>query len=136
MSPGLSSVLKKIQAANLPMFDRVTLTGPNVRSNGFGETPLHVVAFWGDVDATRVLIQEGGLIDVPGEDGCTPLHEATMQGHLEVVRLLLASGADRNLKSEFGDFSEVAAMSENPEIQELGSQSKRRRTTRRQRSPQ
>jgi len=99
MSPALASVFDKIRKADIPSFAGIELDGPNVRSRGFGETPLHIVAVWGDLDSARILIQEGACLDVAGEQGCTPLHEAAMQGHVEVVKLLLASGADRNLKS-------------------------------------
>jgi len=120
VSPALADVLDKIRQAGLPSFVGVDIVGPNIRSRGFGETPLHVVAVWGDLDSARILIHEGACLDVPGEQGCTPLHEAAMQGHVEVVKLLLASGANRKLKSEFGDFSEIAGMSDNPEIRKLG----------------
>lgn len=119
MSPALSKVLNKIREADLPSFAGVELTGPDVRDRGYGESPLHIVAIWGDVDSARVLIEEGATIDVPGEHGCTALHEAAMQGHVEVVKLLLEEGADPKLKSEYGDFYEIAGRSENPMLRAL-----------------
>jgi len=119
MSPALAKVFQKIRDAALPSFMGLELTDPNVRTRGFGETPLHIVAIWGDVDSANVLLDEGALIDVPGEEGCTALHEATLQGHAEMVRLLLRRGADKKLKSNFGDFYEIAGRSENPEIRKL-----------------
>jgi ankyrin repeat protein len=119
MSPALANVLEKIRRANLPSFIDVQLNGPNVRTRSFGETPLHVVAIWGDVDSARVLIDEGGVIDVPGEEGCTPLHDATMQGHVEFVKLLLERGADRTIRCAFGNFDDIAKASDNPEIRKL-----------------
>jgi ankyrin repeat protein len=115
----LSIVLDKIRSADLPAFAGVELSGADVRDRCFGESPLHVVAIWGDVDAARVLIEEGATIDVPGEHGCTALHEAAAQGHVEVVKLHLAKGADPKLKSEFGDFFEIASRSEVPELREF-----------------
>ena len=119
MSPQLASVLDKIRQADLPFFAGVELSGSNVRDRGFGETPLHVVAVWGDAESSRILIEEGALMDVPGEHGCTPLHEAAIQGHVEVVKLVLGSGADRTRRSEFGNFAEIASRSDNPEIRKL-----------------
>ncbi len=119
MSPALSKVLDKIREADLPSFAGVELTGPNVRDRGYGESPLHIVAIWGDLDSARVLIEEGATIDVPGEHGCTALHEAALQGHVEMVKLLLKEGADPKLKSEYGDFFEIAGRSEDPMLRAL-----------------
>lgn len=121
MSPALASVLEKIREADLSSFAGVELSSADVRDRGFGETLLHVVAIWGDVDSARILIEEGATIDVPGEHGCTPLHEAALQGHVEVVKLLLSKGADPKRKSEFGDFLEIAAQSDNPSLRILAS---------------
>lgn len=79
MSTALESVLGKIRHAELAQFLDVLLDGPNVRSPVSGETPLHIVAIWGDVDSARVLLDAGAEIDVRGEEDCTPLHEAIMQ---------------------------------------------------------
>jgi uncharacterized protein len=119
MSPALAAVLEKIRGAELPSFADVELTGPNDRSRTFGETPLHVVAVWGDANAARVLLDEGAVIDLPGEHGCTALHEAALHGHIEVVKLLLARGADRKLQGDFGSFSEIAGRSKSPELRKL-----------------
>jgi ankyrin repeat protein len=42
-----------------------------------------------------------------------------MQGHVELVKLLLERGADRTIKSNFGDFYDIAKMSDNTEIRKL-----------------
>lgn len=122
MSPALANVLEKIRQADIPGFMDVELSGPNVRTRSFGETPLHVVAIWGDVESARILLDEGAIVDVPGEDGCTPLHEAAMQGHVEMVRLLLERGADKSVKSRFGDFDDIARRSDNPEVRRFARQ--------------
>jgi len=119
MSPALEQILNKIRDAELPSFAGIEFTGPNVRDRAFGDTPLHVVAIWGDVDAAKILIEAGATIDVPGEHGCTALHEAAMQGHAEVVKLLLSKGADRKIKSNFGSFDDIASTSDDPTIKQL-----------------
>jgi ankyrin repeat protein len=119
VSPALAKVLAKIRDADLPQFAGVELSSADIRGGGFGESPLHVVAIWGDVESACILIEEGAPLDLPGEHGCTPLHEAALLGHVDVVRLLLSKGADPKLKCEYGDFSEIAARSEDPSLRAL-----------------
>src|SRR6266568_889899 len=94
MNTQLDSVLAKIRHAELVQFSNVRLDGPSVRSPLSGETPLHIVAIWGDVDSARVLLDAGAEIDAKGEEECTPLHEAIIQGHVETARFLVLRGAD------------------------------------------
>ena len=119
MSPALARVLAKIRDAAIPSFEGVELTSADVQDRAFGERPLHIVAIWGDVESARILIEEGATIDVSGEHGCTALHEAALQEHIEVVKLLLSKGADPKNKSDIGDFYEIAARSDNPELRTL-----------------
>jgi len=119
MSPALATVLEKIRQADLPEFMDVELTGPNVRTRSFGETPLNVVSVWGEVESAKVLIDEGAILDVPGEEGCTPLHEAAIHGHVDLVKLLLERGVDRSIKSNFGNFDDIAKRSDKAEMRML-----------------
>ncbi len=67
-----------------------------------GETVLHLVAKWGDVEAIRVLVENGANINKAGEDKNTPLHYAAMLGKLDAVRCLVELGA-LNLKDRYGN---------------------------------
>lgn len=116
MEPDLAQVLEKIRRANLWEFMGVEVNGPNVRGSSFNQTPLHVVAVWGDVDAARILLDAGAEIDVSGEGDFTALHEAILQEHVEMVRLLVARGADLQRRCEFGSTLELAESAENPEL--------------------
>ena len=119
MTPELETVLAKIRRAELIQFADVALDGPNARSPIFGDTPLHIVAGWGDVDAARILLDAGAEIDARGEEDCTPLHEAIIQGHVEIVALLISRGAGPKLKCRLGDAYELAALSKNEKIKAL-----------------
>jgi uncharacterized protein len=68
----------------------------------FGETALHIVAIWGDVEAIAVLVENGADINKQGEEGFTPLHYAAEQDHLEAVQCLISLGA-KNLRNVDGD---------------------------------
>lgn len=95
----VSEVLGQVQS--VPDFSGHTVDTVNYR-NGYGDTPLHIVANWGDCEAIRLLVEAGADINAIGESGFTPLHCAAEQDHEAAVRLLLALGA-RIEKDEGGD---------------------------------
>jgi len=75
----------------------------SVRSERIGgDTALHIVAKWGDVEAVRLLVKAGASIDKPGEDDNTPLHYAAMVGRLEAAQCLVELGA-KSLKDRYGN---------------------------------
>jgi ankyrin repeat protein len=119
INPDLEAALAKIRDADLVQFADVKLDGPNVRSPSSGETPLHIVATWGDVDSARALLDAGAEIDVDGEEDHTPLHEAIEQGHLEMVRLLISRGADLKRRCSFGDAFDLARLAKHEGIATL-----------------
>jgi len=94
--------MDKLAYAGLPTFLDVSLTGPNIKGTIFGDTPLHIMAVWGDVESAQILIDEGAEIDARGEHDFTPLHEAVGQDKIEMVKLLLANGSNPNLKTSDG----------------------------------
>ncbi len=57
------------------------------------ELPIHLVSFWGDVEAIRLLASMGSEIDSPGDCNCTPLYDAVSSGNIQAVEVLLELGA-------------------------------------------
>ncbi|KAG8389409.1 hypothetical protein BUALT_Bualt02G0226200 [Buddleja alternifolia] len=57
--------------------------------NSHGQTPLHLAAINGQVEALQFLISVGSEVDVTDIDGYTPLHYAAQEGHFEAVEFLL-----------------------------------------------
>ena len=78
--------------------------------NNVGETPLHMVAYYGGSDRASVisvLIAAGADVNAKvntknNEVGRTPLHDAASRGHAPVVSILIAAGADVNAKNNVG----------------------------------
>lgn len=130
MNPALERLLAKVRFADLPQFMDVPLDSAFARGREpFRETLLHVVAIWGDTESAQALLDAGVEIDVPGELGCTALHEAARQGHVDVVRLLLAHGANPRIRSEFGDFWEIAEQRDSLELQKLAAELRKEQPT-------
>lgn len=78
---------------DLPEFVGLDLNDVNLVGN-FGDSPLHVAATWGDVEAITTLIRSGANVNAHGEDNLTPLHLAASKGAVEAVDALLHFGAD------------------------------------------
>lgn len=57
----------------------------------------------GQVDAAKVLIENGARVDEPNRDGGVPLHSAAFLGNAGVVDLLIQRGAVVNAKNGMGE---------------------------------
>jgi len=90
-----------LEVASVPDFYDHEVGSVHYRS-GYGDTPLHIVANWGDCEAIKLLVEAGAEIDARGESGFTPLHCAAEQNHAEAASLLLALGA-KILENDHGE---------------------------------
>jgi ankyrin repeat protein len=93
----LNNILKEMK--ELPDFHGINLSGVNDKG-AFGNTPLHIAAIRGDIDAVQILLDYGAEINAQGEGGYTPLHEAVEQGHYDIVELLFKNGSSVSIKNE------------------------------------
>jgi hypothetical protein len=71
------------------------VNGPDLR----GRTPLHCACLTGQLDAARLLISHGAIVNARMKDGTSPLHIVAELGFVQVVNLLLENGADVNTVS-------------------------------------
>ncbi|XP_041940161.1 BRCA1-associated RING domain protein 1 [Alosa sapidissima] len=63
------------------------------KRNHKGETPLHLAAIKGDVEAVKRLLEQGADPNLKDNAGWTPLHEASNHGHAAVVEALILGGS-------------------------------------------
>jgi ankyrin repeat protein len=76
---------------------RRTVTDATVNAYAYdGWTPLHLAAFFGHLDAARVLLDAGADVNAVSQNSLTntPLHSATAGKHGDVALLLIDHGAD------------------------------------------
>jgi ankyrin repeat protein len=69
-----------------------------------GFSPLHLSAFFGQSDATRLLLERGAEVDARGRGWMTgtPLHSAASGDHAAVALVLVEAGADTNARQSGG----------------------------------
>ncbi len=77
-------------------------------------TALHFAAFFGQPEATRVLVDRGADLEAvsPTFGDVTPLHSACASGERESARILLEAGADPNVRQQRG-FTPLHAAAQN-----------------------
>lgn len=87
-----------------------------------GWTPLHLAAFFGHLDAARLLVEAGADVHAVSRNSLsnTPLHAATSGRHGDVAMYLLTSGASGSVVDSGGytplqiatenDLGEIVAM--------------------------
>ncbi|KAJ4918996.1 hypothetical protein JOQ06_027885 [Pogonophryne albipinna] len=64
-----------------------------MKRNHKGESPLHLAAIKGNVEAVKEFLEQGADPNLKDNAGWTPLHEACNLGHLPVVEVLVSGGA-------------------------------------------
>lgn len=65
-------------------------------------SPLQCAAYYGHLEALRLLLQAGACTSPRTEDGRAAFHYATQQGHADVMQLLIDHGADASVKDTSG----------------------------------
>lgn len=85
-----------------------------------GDTPLHIAAINGNLEAIVLLLQEGAELNAKGEDGMTPLHYAVQMKQIDAIKILIEHDADPTVSDDFGDTPVTkASIMNNPNIEAL-----------------
>jgi ankyrin repeat protein len=71
--------------------------------NANRESLLGIAASLGNAETVKLLLERKANVDAQDDEGFTPLMNACQNRHIEVVRLLLGKGANKELKSKYGD---------------------------------
>jgi len=69
--------------------------------NDLGDSVLHTVCSWGDVNAVKILVAAGADVNARGDQGATPLFNAVIGDSSEVVSFLLSVGADPKISNDY-----------------------------------
>jgi ankyrin repeat protein len=84
-----------------------------------GDTPLHIIAWQGDLKAAETLIDAGADVNAVGDMGYTPLHVAISQNNVALGALLLRRGARYNVTSELSGTAYDMAIRKGGELAKL-----------------
>ncbi len=109
----IETIFKEIE--NAPDFAMHNIDSVHYK-NGYGDTPLHIVCYWGDCEAISIIVSAGADINAIGESGFTPLHCATQMNKTEAIQLLLSLGAKPDIPDNDNliplDLAEILELSE------------------------
>jgi len=119
-------LVEAIRAANPPLdefdaaaFGALDRLGDPHAWSGDGFTPLHLAAFFGQLDAARLLVERGADVGAVSRNelAVPPLQSAVAAGEREIAHLLLDAGArpdERNLAAaeQNGDTAMLALLRE------------------------
>jgi uncharacterized protein len=119
-------LLDAVRAADPPLdefdaaaFGAVDRLGDPRAWSGDGFTPLHLAAFFGQLEAARVLVERGADVEAVSRNelAVPPLQSAVAAGEREIAHLLLDAGArpdERNLAAadQNGDTAMLALLRE------------------------
>lgn len=78
-----------------------SMDGSDPSSKG-GFTPLHVAVFRGELDLSRVLVDNKADVNRISEKGWTPLHLAAVSARTDLAEVLLSHGAAVNVGDHIG----------------------------------
>jgi ankyrin repeat protein len=97
----INAILEKCASTGLFVGETpLEINEPNI----FGDTPLHLVCGWDDVEAVAALLAADAKVNAIGDRGQTPLFRA---GSVQVASLLMAAGADPTIKDALGESAET-----------------------------
>jgi hypothetical protein len=68
-----------------------------------GATALHLAAYYGKVDALKILLSYGANINQTDINGQTPLHIAIAQGNVPIIKLLISAKANLFVRDKYGN---------------------------------
>jgi uncharacterized protein len=83
-----------------------------------GWTPLHLAAFFGHLEAARILLNQGAQVKARSTNAMenTPLHAAAAGRHAEIAKLLLDHGATPDAR-QHGGWTPMHSAAQNGDVE-------------------
>ena len=102
--PSYPPVVQAVMDEDMDKLQQLITEGtPIDEMDNEGYTVLQYAAMWGDLEATKWLIENGADVNTTDPWGSTPLMNAVYNGAgVETVELLLKNGANKSLKDSEG----------------------------------
>jgi ankyrin repeat protein len=91
---GFSPLLLAAYNDKFVMVSFLLKNGADVNYSTSQGSILHSVAYKGNTEIAKLLIDKGANVDTPDQNGTTPLHYATMFSHNELATVLVKKGAN------------------------------------------
>jgi serine/threonine-protein phosphatase 6 regulatory ankyrin repeat subunit B len=92
-----ADLVKLISLGDIPKLERHLKTGTNPNESE-SAPPIIVAAASGQLDAIRLLVNYGALVDAADDSGKTALMYAASRDYVKIVRFLVQSGAHVNVR--------------------------------------
>ncbi len=80
------------------------------KGNRKGSTPLHIAVKLGKIEAVKLLLRNGALVNQIDKWGCSALWHAADNIHTDIMKLLLESGANVNQVGRYSQTPLLAAV--------------------------
>lgn len=96
----LATILARL--SEMAVFDGCHLVALESHTDD-GDTPLHMIAYFGDVDVLNGAASFIKDINVHGDIGNTPLHTAVIHKRVDMTARLIELGADASARNDYGD---------------------------------
>lgn len=98
---GEGALHKAVRSLKLALLDALVEAKADVDlgERSAGKRPLHLAVEMGDLEAARVLLSAGAVVDGEAMDGSTPLHWAVLYRQEPLILALVQADADPDKQS-------------------------------------
>lgn len=104
-----------VYGKTIPIFQLLLAHGADINArDGYGRTPLNLMASYGQIEPIRFLLKRGAQVNVKNQWGTTALMYAANSHYLDILKALLARGAQVNARDLEGKTALTYSMEPEP----------------------